>query len=532
MRTRRLLVPAVLLALLTGAAGCGAEGGDSKLRAQERDSEGSVRHPAVAGMFYPGGAEQLASDVDGYLDVTDVPEFKGVVGLIAPHAGYMYSGAVAGRAYSVVKGRGYDSVVVVAPSHRFPFRGASVFGGDGYETPLGVVRVDRKLADAISDPERGIGYEPRAHASEHSLEVQVPFLQRSLGDFALVPIIMGDQGEASVRQLASRIAGAVRASGKRVLLVASTDLSHYHSHEKAVELDSHVLDAVADFDPEGLLAALRRGECEACGGGPSAAVMMAARELGATNSAVVGYATSGDVTGDMAQVVGYMAAVLYGAPEKSGGSGAGGSGEADRAGAGGSGAGPKDAAGKAAAPYEGLTERERTSLLSLARRSIEAELEGHWPPAIEYTSKALETDCGAFVTLEERGALRGCIGHVVATEPLVRTVMEMAVQAAFHDPRFPPVTAGEVDDLTIEISVMSPLSEVRDVSEIEVGKHGLVVRGGGRSGLLLPQVATDYGWDRETFLEHTCIKAGLPPDSWKQDGVTIYKFSAEVFGEE
>ena len=144
----------------------------------------------------------------------------------------------------------------------------------------------------------------------------------------------------------------------------------------------------------------------------------------------------------------------------------------------------------------------------------------------------MATESGAFVTLEKGGALRGCIGHVRAYKPLEQTVSEMAVQAALHDPRFPPVTADELDGLTVEISVMSPLTVVENVSEIEVGTHGLIIQDGGRSGLLLPQVATDYGWDRETFLEHTCMKAGLPPDSWKQEGVTILKFTAEVFGEE
>jgi AmmeMemoRadiSam system protein B/AmmeMemoRadiSam system protein A len=516
MRTRRRLAPAVALALLVSAVGCGAEGGDTEVSAQSSSTGEEVRRAAVAGMFYSGDPGQLAADVDGYIDAAESPDFEGVVGLISPHAGYMYSGAVAGKAYAVVKGRAYDTVVVVAPSHRFPFRGASVFGGDGYETPLGVVPVDRELADAIADPDQGFGYEPRAHASEHSLEVQVPFLQRTLGEFSIVPIVMGDQGEPVVRRLAARLASVVRESGKRVLLVASTDLSHYHQHDAAVRLDSVILDAVGDFDPEGLLASLARGECEACGGGPSATVMMAARDLGATTSTVVGYATSGDVTGDKSQVVGYMAAVVHGAPEGPDAAAATGS-EADAPGT---------------APHEGLTAKERSSLLSLARRSIEAKLDGTWPPATEFTSPALEAECGAFVTLEKGGALRGCIGYVEAYKPLVTTVKEMAVQAAFHDPRFPPVTADEVDDLTVEISVMSPLSEVSDVSEIEVGKHGLVIRGLGRSGLLLPQVATDYGWDRETFLEHTCAKAGLPQDAWRQDGVTILKFSAEVFGEE
>ncbi|MFH1866067.1 MAG: AmmeMemoRadiSam system protein B [Candidatus Eisenbacteria bacterium] len=523
-----LSVPVVLVTLLICAAGCGAEGGDGDVNADRQEAAGAVRRPVWAGpnAFYPSDPEVLARDIEAYLADAETPALAGeIVALICPHAGYRYSGAVAAKAYAHVRDVPYDAAIVVAPSHRFPFRGASVFGGDGYETPLGVVPVDRELADAISDPSNGLGYEPRAHSEEHSLEVQVPFLQRTLGEFRIVPIVMGEQTETAVRLLASRIARAVKAAtGKRVLLVASTDLSHFHDQDTAVELDSHVLEAVEDFDPEGLLASLERGECEACGGGPAAVVMMAARELGARESTVVGYATSGDVAGDKSRVVGYMAAVLHGAPKVKGGE--------ERA-AGAAGGSPEDvSADEAGAPYEGLTERERSALVSLARRSMLAELDGHWPPPLEFSSKALRTECGAFVTLEKRGALRGCIGHVLAYKPLEQTVMEMAVAAAFHDPRFPPVTADELEELTVEISVMSPLVEVEDVSEIEVGVHGLVIREGRRSGLLLPQVAADYGWDRETFLQHTCAKAGLPPDAWKHEGVTILKFTADVFGEE
>ncbi len=521
MKRVHFSVPAALLALLLSAAGCGAEGGDGNVNAERQDSTGEVRRPVVAGAFYPGDSQLLADDVDGFLDAAGTPELDAeIVGLISPHAGYMYSGAVAGRAYACVRGMPFDTVVVIAPSHRFPFRSASIFGGGGYETPLGVVPVDRELADAITDPSRGFGFEPRAHTSEHSLEVQVPFLQRALGEFHIVPIVMGEQTETAVRLLASRIAGAVRASaGKRVLLVASTDLSHYHSHDEAVELDSHVIRAVEDFDPEALLASLARGECEACGGGPTAVVMMAARELGARRSTVVGYATSGDVTGDKSQVVGYMAAVLHGAPASERPED-----EEERE--------PAASTGGSPMPYTGLTHDERGALLSLARRSIEAALAGRPAPTPAFSSPALAPECGAFVTLEKGGALRGCIGHVRAYKPLEQTVSEMAVAAALHDPRFPPVTADEFDGLTVEISVMSPLTAVEDVSEIKVGVHGLVIQDGGRSGLLLPQVATDYGWDRETFLEHTCMKAGLPTDCWKQGGVTILKFTAEVFGEE
>jgi len=523
MKRVHFSVPAVLLALHLCAVGCGAEGGDGNVNAERQDPTGEVRRPVVAGAFYPGDPRLLAADVDGFLDAAGTRELDGeIVGIISPHAGYVYSGAVAGRAYACVRGMSFDTVIVVAPSHRFPFRGASIFGGDGYETPLGIVPVDRALADAISEPSRGFGFEPRAHANEHSLEVQVPFLQRALAEFSVVPIVMGEQSETVVRLLAARIANAVRSSAdKSVLLVASTDLSHYHSHDEAVELDSHVIQAVEDFDPEGLLTSLARGECEACGGGPTAVVMMAARDLGARTSTVVGYATSGDVTGDKSQVVGYMAAVLHGAPAPA----------------------PERpeveerrksvvSTDGTTAAYTGLTHEERGVLLSLARRSIEAALAGRDAPAPAFSSQALATESGAFVTLEKGGALRGCIGHVRAYKPLEQTVSEMAVAAALHDPRFPPVTADELDGLTVEISVMSPLTAVEDVSEIEVGTHGLIIQDGGRSGLLLPQVATDYGWDRETFLEHTCMKAGLPPDSWKQEGVTILKFTAEVFGEE
>jgi AmmeMemoRadiSam system protein B/AmmeMemoRadiSam system protein A len=532
LRNSAVSMLAALVALLVSATGCGAEGGDAEVNADTREEAHEVRRPVWAGphSFYPSDPDELAAEIDRHLAKAETPDLAGeVVALICPHAGYRYSGGVAASAYAYVRDIPFDTAVVVAPSHKFPFRIASVYGGDGYATPLGVVPVDRELADAISGDVGGFAYQPRAHSQEHSLEVQVPFLQRVLGDFEIVPIVLGEQTESAVRLLASTIADAVKeATGKRVLIVASTDLSHFHDQETAVELDSHVIEAVGAFDPEGLLASLARGECEACGGGPAATVMMAARELGATESTVVGYATSGDVTGDKSQVVGYMAAVLHGAKPRGGR-------EEGKETATESGRPTlEQPAGTAAArePYRGLNERERAALLSLARRSIEAQFAGRWPPPIEFTTGTLQTECGAFVTLEKRGQLRGCIGHVRAYKPLERTVMEMAVQAAFHDPRFPPVTVDELEGLTIEVSVMSPLSSVGDVSEIEVGTHGLVIQDGARSGLLLPQVATDYGWDRETFLEHTCAKAGLPPDAWKAEGVTILKFTAEVFGEE
>lgn len=506
----------LLVVLLLSASGCAGEGGDGTVKGGKEKTAGDVRKPAVAGQFYPGSPDSLKRDVDRYLAAARVPELDGeVVGIVSPHAGYMYSGAVAAHGYSCLKGKHYDTVIVVAPSHRMAFRGSSVYARGAYETPLGLVQVDSELASAILDESAGIIEEPRAHLDEHSLEVQIPFLQRTLDSFRIVPIVMGDQSRAASYALGKRIAKAVSDAGDcRVLLVASTDLSHYHDQRTAEALDERVLDALSAFDPDGLLRSLAARECEACGGGPTAAVMVASKELGADEARVLKYATSGDVTGDESQVVGYASAVLV-RRDTAGGTPA--------SGAAGSASVPK--------PYQGLASAEKDVLLALARGSIAAALAGGTPPEAALRSDALDAECGAFVTLHRRGELRGCIGYVRAVKPLRQAVAEMAVQAALHDPRFPPVSARELPEIDIEISVLSPLEEVADVSQIEVGKHGLVIQEGARSGLLLPQVATEYGWDREAFLDHTCLKAGLPAGSWKRQGVVVLRFTAEIFGE-
>ncbi len=483
---------------------------------------GETRRPVVAGAFYPGDPVLLARDVDGYLsEIVQEPVGGEIVGIISPHAGYVYSGGVAAHAYATLEGLLFDTVIVVAPSHRHGFGGSSIYGGDGYETPLGVVAIDRELSDAIAGSSDAFRHVPEAHASEHSLEVQVPFLQRSLTAFEMVAIVMGDQRETGVRGLASAIMEAVRAfPEKRVLLVASTDLSHYHGQPEALELDRNVIERIEAFDVNGLLSDLASGKCEACGGGPTAVVMLVAREFGANEAKVMKYATSGDVTGDMSQVVGYLSAVLVkrGVAESKIASD-----ESDVA--------TGEPGSESGQPYEGLTREEKVALLVLARGTITAALSGDPAPTISIDTDALKVHCGGFVTLDKNGRLRGCIGYVQAVKPLNETVSEMAVQAALHDPRFAPVTAREVQDLEIEISVLSPLMPVMDIAEIEVGRDGLVIRAGGASGLLLPQVASERNWDRETFLDQTCVKAGLPAGSWRREGVTILRFTAEVFSE-
>jgi AmmeMemoRadiSam system protein B/AmmeMemoRadiSam system protein A len=466
-----------------------------------------IREPAVAGAFYPDKPEVLSRDVKRYLDNAKKEKIDGeIVALVSPHAGYMYSGQVAAYAYKLVEGKTFDSVVVVGPSHRAVFKGASIYDRGGYRTPLGLIPVDVEFSKRMMEKRKEIQFLPEAHAQEHSLEVQIPFLQVVLKSFQLVPIVMEPYWSwETCQSVASAIAETAR--GKSVLLIASSDLSHYHSYEKAVELDKILLNHIEQFSPEGLSRDLKQSRCEACGGGPILSIMLAAKALGANKGKVLKYMNSGDLTGDRSRVVGYGAGVFY-----------------------------RTAGGKEKMKEEkkvgvdlGLSEQDKKSLRQIAKAVIENRVRGKTVPDFKVDSAILKENRGAFVTIQKKGQLRGCIGYIEGRGPLHKTIEEMAEAAALRDPRFTPVTERELPDLEIEISVLTPLRKITDVREIEVGKHGIYILKGWLSGLLLPQVATEYGWDRQTFLEHTCQKAGLPSNAWKDKDTEIYIFSADIF---
>ena len=267
-----------------------------------------IRKSIIAGTWYPGRPDTLRSQIQGYL--RGVPEsgvpFGELVALIVPHAGYLYSGGVAAYAYQLLINRPFRQVVIVAPSHRHAFRGASVDQKTGYETPLGLVPVDQVLSRELLEKGVQFRYVPEGHAQEHALEIQLPFLQETLKDFSLTAIIQGSQDEETAEEMAQALAGVLK--GKKVLLVASTDLSHFHAYDQARRLDQKVVDRVAAFDEQGLMRDLQENAVEACGGGPLVTVMKTARLLGADESVVLQYANSGDVTGDRSGVVGYLAA--------------------------------------------------------------------------------------------------------------------------------------------------------------------------------------------------------------------------------
>jgi AmmeMemoRadiSam system protein B/AmmeMemoRadiSam system protein A len=476
-----------------------------------------IRQPAVAGIFYPADAAELGKTIDDLLaqaesPPSDISATENLVGIIAPHAGYAYSGLVAAGSYSLLKGRRFERVVVIAPSHFQGFDFASVFDGDAYATPLGQIPIDEafaaKLANASPFIERStLGHTPSAVHAEHALEVQLPFLQRVLGTFQLVPIVVGDQSYDVCRALGAALAHLITEENRTggTLLVASSDLSHHHPYDDAVRIDRKTLRGIEEYDYFDLARNLEMRVWEACGGGPIVAAMIAAERLGATQARVLRYANSGDVTGDHGSVVGYGAVALV---------------KADT-----------DSPGNDEAEFS-LSPPEQDALLKIARNAVETAVrESKLYECSTCGLQTLEQERGAFVTLTEEGRLRGCIGFVSAREPLYRAVRDVATLAALQDARFVPVTAGELGSLQYEISVLSPLNRVEDIEEIRIGRHGLLIHQGEHEGLLLPQVATDAKWDRETFLERLCQKAGLPARAWTEPDADLFRFRAVVFGE-
>jgi len=475
---------------------------EAKMNTQEFKKE-DVRPPAVAGAFYTSDPEALSVQIKDFINKVPKKKLPGkIIALISPHAGYMYSGQVAAYGYKLIEDKNFDTVMVIAPSHRVSFHGASVYPKGAYQIPLGLIPVDSELAQQLIKQDASISYVRQAHTQEHSLEVQLPFLKSLLGDFRLMPIVMSPYYDfAACESLSESIYKVVK--DKNVLIVASSDLSHFHPYNTAVKLDKIVIDHVKNFDAKALFQDTSSGRCEACGAGPMITTMLLAKKLGANKSELLYYANSGDVTGDKSGVVGYMSAVFYKNPEQK--------------------------KVKKAGIELGLSDEEKEILHKIAKAAIESQCYKKPFTEIAITSETLKEKRGAFVTLHKHGNLRGCIGYIRAQKPLYETIREMASAAAFHDSRFKPVTKDELKDIEIEISVLTPLKKIDSIEEIEVGKHGIYITKGLYSGILLPQVATEYRWDRKTFLEHTCTKAGLPTDAWKEKDTEIYTFSADIF---
>jgi AmmeMemoRadiSam system protein B len=270
-----------------------------------------VRTCAVCGLFYPSDPAALKTEVTGLIGASKLKKGDGrVMGVISPHAGYLYSGSTAASGFALLAGESYDTVVIISPSHRDYFEGVSVYQGDAYRTPMGTVRVDSGLRDRLIDTCDIVVASERGHGEEHAIEVQLPFLQSVIPTFSFLPLVIGHQRRENCFHLGEAL--GMLLSGMKPLVVASTDLSHYHTSEIAERLDAVVIRRIEQFDPEGLMEDLEEGNTEACGGGPAVAAMVALKRIGARRMVVVRHCNSGDVTGDYSSVVGYLSAVAYG----------------------------------------------------------------------------------------------------------------------------------------------------------------------------------------------------------------------------
>jgi AmmeMemoRadiSam system protein B/AmmeMemoRadiSam system protein A len=449
----------------------------------EVTQEMRIRTPAAAGRYYPSSPEDLKSVVETYCDQALNLELENVHGLVCPHAGYIFSGPTAGCGFTQLSNI-YDTVILIGPSHHVWFAGASIPEYTHYQTPLGLVKVSEK-AESLKE-ESVFTTVPEAHTREHCLEVQLPFLQCILTDFEIVPIVLGT---VDPQKVASALSPLI---DEKTLVIASSDLSHYHPYEEACTLDKICCEAVPALDFEKVQS------CDACGIQAIMTLMWLAEERG-WQGTLLDYRNSGDTAGGKDQVVGYMAVAFHGS-------------------------------------HSLLNAEEQQYLLSLARQTLEQYLQDGSLPEVDESElpRTLTVTKACFVTLNKYGMLRGCIGNLNAQDNLYKAIMENAVNAAVKDPRFKPVTYGELSEITIEISVLSSPEKIfyDDDNDLlrQIEGKGVIISAGFNRATYLPQVWEQLPFPEE-FISQLCLKAGLPADFWRSGTVEIYVYTAQVFGE-
>lgn len=473
------------------------------------------RMPAVAGRFYPSAPAELKSEVDGFLAESSVQGSSCVQAVIVPHAGYVFSGQIAADAFArIAPATPYRRVFLLGPSHQAAFDGASVNGAcSAYVTPLGEVGVDTEVCRQLLEADSVFCYLPKAHEKEHCLEVELPFLQERLRDMPpIVPVIVGTQNLEKLQRVARALQPYFTADN---LFVISSDFSHYPAYEDARTADEETGEAILSGSLPKFLETLQEHAgrqipqllTSACGQAPIAVLLMLLRQASGLKMEHLAYCNSGDSPyGERSRVVGYHAFAVV----------------RDAA------AAPQSRSDK---PFS-LTSDEKKTLLRIARQSIRRHFEGddrvEWDAS--QLTDTLRMNTGAFVTLHVGGKLRGCIGSLVGRQPLYVTVAEMAQAAAFEDPRFYPLAEEELAEVSIEISVLSPLRRIYSTDELELGRHGILIVKGARRGTFLPQVADETHWTKEEFLGHCSRdKAGLGWNGWKE--AELYVYEAEVFHE-
>ncbi|MFH1619809.1 MAG: AmmeMemoRadiSam system protein B [bacterium] len=472
------------------------------------------RKPAVADAFYTGDPVRLKKEVLSYIEkgVPDKAEGK-VLGVLVPHAGYAYSGPVAGTGFAAVKELNFNTAVFLGAGHNCPSAGGALAAKGSFLTPLGKLEIDEKFTGSLLKKSAVFEDLSEAHAKEHSIEVQLPFLQALKGDSVKIVPVLFNTGELPVLREAGRVLGG-EMKGKDAILFISSDLSHFPPSAVARPADTAALLAlkmamrlgdVSYFELASKILSAKGGRelsCVCCGQAAITAGAAACMELGANDFQILCYTNSGDISGENSRVVGYGAGLFIKADGK---------------------------------PETSLpvTSGMKKELLALARKSIAGYLKNGKELRLPLSGEPVFNLPGAvFVTLTEKGKLRGCIGTMEPQGTLLDAVASFAASSAFCDSRFSPLDASELDSVKIEISILSPLVKAAGHEEVEPGKHGVYIKRGGRSGTYLPQVWEHFR-TKEEFLCSLCLeKTGLEADAWKKPSTGIFVYTVDAFKEE
>jgi AmmeMemoRadiSam system protein B/AmmeMemoRadiSam system protein A len=466
-----------------------------------------VRQPVRAGSFYPSEPRELRNLIDRLTQNArsaqqDLPDRRSLRALILPHAGYPYSGPTAAHAARVLSENQFKTVLLMGPDHFVGFRSAAVPAVQAFQTPLGKIELHPAAADLLKQPQL---FAPLLSADdrEHSLEVVLPFLQAYLKAFQLIPVVVG---RADVDRLCAALLPWV---DRETLVVVSSDLSHFLPYAEAQAKDRKTIDTILARDRRALI----QDANSACGAHPLAILLAMADRFG-WRPVLLNYLNSGDTAGDRARVVGYAAIAFFGDP-------------------------PMPAmkeANQLLAPEKGQV------LVKLARSTLREKFGLPLPPSEADRMRSALSDasfqarCGTFVTLKHNGQLRGCIGSLSASDPLAEGVRRNAINAAFNDPRFSPLTQTELGQVEIEVSVLTepqplPFSDPEDLlRRLRPNVDGVIIRQGYANATFLPQV-----WEqlpkKEDFLGHLCLKAGLPRDAWKRGKLEVSTYQVQYFEE-
>ncbi len=479
-------------------------------------NDNSVRQPVFAGQFYPADSILLSNQIQVFIENAKPGKIEDAVAIIVPHAGYIYSGQIAADAFNQVKQNKYDLIVVLGTNHTTAgFSGISVYPKGAFATSIGNAKIDNIAAEELLKEDSDLNTDLTVHAKEHSIEVQIPFIKYLFPEAKILPIIVGEPDIKMCFRFGKALAEIVK--NKKVLIVASSDLSHYPDFDDAVKTDNKTLKTIANLNPGQIVSEmqnqLERGIPQlvtcACGEAPILAAIETAKELGAGRASIISYSNSGyNSIGSIDRVVGYGAVVIsYGNAIK-----------------------PLDVDSVVTDNTYKLTVSDKKTLLMHARKTLEQYFSTQSFPLLRNMNSLLKIKRGCFVTLKKEGELRGCIGRMTGDVPLCTIVGMMALQAALNDNRFTPLKQDELPQVEIEISVLTPFKPIKSADDIVLGHDGVIVKKGSRQAVFLPQVATETGWSKEEFLNQLCYKAGLNSGDW--ENAQLFTFEADVFSEE